>query len=361
MPNFIPGLKLSELFYKEAVKPVMDSDFPRLKYAVARIDYGSEVLGFDMPLSMDHDWGPRLQLFLSESDHRKHATEIKTTFGRKLPHTFRGFPTNWSKAQKDGSPKLEKKSTGSVNHRVELFTIRSFFESYINFNPYQKAGAEDWLTFPQQKLRTIACGKVYYDRLGLDKTRKKFNYYPNDIWLYMLASQWTRIAQEEHLMGRSGEAGDEIGSAILGTRLIRDIMRLCFLMEKHYIPYGKWFGTGFSKLNCSKKLTPHLKGALAAKSWRERGKHLSKSYELAAGIYNRLKITKSLPEKVSKFHNRPYLVIWGGKFAKEIREKIKDKEIRKIKFNIGAVDQFSDSTDVLENPELCKKLKSIFR
>lgn len=56
MTKFIPGLKLSELFYKEAVKPIIDSDFPKVKYAAARIDYVSEVLGFDTPLSMDHDW-----------------------------------------------------------------------------------------------------------------------------------------------------------------------------------------------------------------------------------------------------------------------------------------------------------------
>lgn len=277
MPNFIPGLKLSELFYKEAVKPIMDSDFPKLKYAAARIDYGSEVLRFDTPLSMDHDWGPRLQLFLSESDYRKHAIKIKLALGRKLPRTFRGFPTNWGKMQDDGSSKLEKKANGSTNHRVELFTIRSFFESYINFNlnfnPYQKAGAEDWLAFPQQKLRTITCGRVYYDSLGLDKTRKGFRYYPNDVWLYMLASQWTRIGQEEHIMGRSGDGGDELGSAIIGAILVRDAMRLCFLMEKQYIPYGKWFGTGFSKLKCAKKLTQHLRATLEANSWKERERH----------------------------------------------------------------------------------------
>jgi hypothetical protein len=29
-------------------------------------------------------------------------------------------------------------------------------------------------------------------------------------------------------MGRAGLAGDEIGSALIGARLVRDIMRLCF-------------------------------------------------------------------------------------------------------------------------------------
>lgn len=361
MTNFIPGLKLSELFYKEAVKPILDSDFPKLNYSTARIDYGSEVLGFDTSLSMDHDWGLRLQLFLSESDYRKHAAKIRLTLSKKLPHTFKGFPTNWGKTQKDGSSKLEKKTSGLINHRIEICTIKSFFKSYINFNPYQKIGVADWLTFPQQKLRTISSGRVFYDDIGLEKIRKEFSYYPNDIWLYMLAAQWTRIGQEEHLMGRSGDAGDEIGSAIIGARLVRDIMGLCFLIEKQYIPYGKWFGTGFSKLHCAKRLTPCLSEALTVKSWKEREKHLSKSYEIVAEMHNKLNITRHLPTKVSHFHNRPYLVIWGGNFAREIKKEIKSKEVRRIKFNIGSIDQFSDSTDVLENSEICKQLKLIFK
>ncbi len=36
--------------------------------------------------------------------------------------------------------------------------------------------------------------------------------------------------------------GDEVGSALIGSRLVRDIMRLCFLMEQTYAPYAKWFG-----------------------------------------------------------------------------------------------------------------------
>src|SRR5678816_4493207 len=33
MPRFIPGLKLSSLFYREAVKPIIDNAFPRLRYS----------------------------------------------------------------------------------------------------------------------------------------------------------------------------------------------------------------------------------------------------------------------------------------------------------------------------------------
>ena len=46
MQNFIPGLQLSELFYTEAAKPIMETHFPHLSYSAALLGWGSEVLGY---------------------------------------------------------------------------------------------------------------------------------------------------------------------------------------------------------------------------------------------------------------------------------------------------------------------------
>ena len=46
MPKFIPGLKLCELFYKSQVRPILDKEFPNLRYSAAVIGWGSEVLEF---------------------------------------------------------------------------------------------------------------------------------------------------------------------------------------------------------------------------------------------------------------------------------------------------------------------------
>ena len=66
MAEFIPGLQLSEIFYQEAVKPLLESDFPYVVYSAALIGSGSEVLGYDTAQSMDHHWGPKLQLFVKD-------------------------------------------------------------------------------------------------------------------------------------------------------------------------------------------------------------------------------------------------------------------------------------------------------
>jgi hypothetical protein len=221
----------------------------------------------------------------------------------------------------------------------------------------------DWLTFPEQKLRAVTSGAIYRDEIGLRKAIDRFVYYPKDVWLYLLASGWNRIGQEEHLMGRAGIEGDEIGSAIIAARLVRDLMRLCFLMEKQYAPYPKWFGKGFSRLKCGTDLSPIFKRVLSAEIWREREKHLATAYERVAEMHNDLKITEPLPAKVGNFFTRPFLVIHlHGKFAEAICARIDDREVKRIAGNqlVGSVDQFSDSTDVLSDPKWRKILRKFY-
>lgn len=365
MEEFIPGLELSRLFYIEAVKPILDADFPKLRYSAALVGDGSEVLGFDTEMSADHDWGTRLMIFLEEDDFKEDREAINQVLKKKLPYKFRGYSTNFGLPDPNDNETqlLEMIESGSVNHRVEIFTIRGFFLDYLNFDLRQTIEPADWLTFPEQKLRAITAGATYRDEIGLRETIDRFSYYPPDVWLYLLASGWNRIGQEEHLMGRAGIAGDEIGSAIIAARLIRDLMRLCFLMEKQYAPYAKWFGTAFSQLNCAAELSPVFSKALSAQTWQEREKHLATVYEYVAGMHNALEITESLPGKADNFFGRPFLVIHlHGKFADAIRARIEDREVIRIaeKQLIGSIDQFSDSTDILTDPKWRKILRKLY-
>src|SRR5204863_4867462 len=139
--------------------------------------------------------------------------------------------------------------------------------------------------------------------------RERFAYYPRDVWLYLLAAQWKRISQEEAFMGRCGDVGDELGSRIVAARLVRDLIRLCFLMERQYAPYSKWFGTAFSRLRCAAELNPIFQEVLLSKNWKEREAQLSSAYQIVARMHNALGITRPLDTGVSYYYNRPYLVI----------------------------------------------------
>jgi hypothetical protein len=335
--SFIPGLKLCGLFYSEVIKPVLASRFPGIQHSAALIGTGSEVRGFDTEMSRDHDWGPRVKLFLDEDNFAAKAKAIEGVLKGSLPNQFRNYPVRWTI---DGP---------SGNTCVELVTIRSFFLDYLNFDVRDEIKPVDWLTFPEQKLRTITSGTIFWDDLDFQASRERFRYYPHDVWLYLLAAQWQRIGQEEHLMGRAGIVGDEIGSALIAARLVHDLMRLCFLMEKQYAPYAKWFGTAFARRTSAEVLTPLLRGVLLAPNWLERQDFLVRAYETVATMHNALGITESLEAKASFFHERPFLVIDGERFSKAIQEKINDPVVKRIadKWLIGNVDQFSDSTDLL--------------
>lgn len=360
----MPGLRLAEGFFHEEVEPILRSQYPNLSYSAALIGSGSEVLGFDTEMSMDHHWGPHTMLFLRPDDFKSKRDEIRIFLSNELPKTYRGYSTNFSEPNReDNNVQLMRLvDTGPVNHRVEIYTIDGFFNNYLNIDIGKDLQPTDWLTLPCQKLRSVTAGRVFRDDIGLEKTRSRLSWYPQDVWLYILASAWARIGQEEHLMGRAGLVGDENGSAIIGSRLVRDIMRLAFLMEREYPPYAKWFGTAFSQLKSAAALGPFLTSALHARSWKGRETGLSRAYETVARIHNSLGITAPISAEVSQFFGRPFKIIQGEKISKTIIECIKDPEVVSLtkRSLIGSIDLISDNTDILEDNSLRLALKALY-
>lgn len=360
MAEFIPGLHLGKLFYHEAVKPVLDAEFPGLPHSAALIGTGSEVLGYDTEMSTDHDWGPRVMLFLPEEEHARCQKAIHEALRHSLPHHFRGYQTGFASPE---PPDPTAPGDGETDHSVSTHTLRGFFRDYLRFDIQAEIEPADWLTFPEQKLLAATAGAVYHDDLGLQAVRDRLAYHPRDVWLYLLAAGWTRVGQEEHLMGRAGLVGDEIGSAIIGSRLVRDLMRLCFLMERRYAPYPKWFGTAFARLACASELSPILRRSQIAETWRERERHLCEAYEYVAAMHNALGITEPLPAKVDRFYTRPFQVIHlGGGFAAAIRARIAGPAVKRIADRrlLGSIDQWSDSTDLLSDAQWRPTLRGLY-
>lgn len=365
MTEFIPGLELSRLFFREAVKPILDARFPDLRYDAALIGSGSEVLGFDTPRSADHHWGCRVLLFLSDPDHTAYASAIDDALKQDLPHRFRGYPTSMKASPGEAHVRLldTDKQDGLVEHFVSVYTVRDFLIGALEWDGFTPLDAADWLTFPQQWLRALTAGGVWHSGLGeVERVRARLAYFPRDVWLYLLAAGWTRIGQEEAFIGRCGEVGDELGSRIIAARLVRDLMLLCFLMERVYAPYPKWYGTAFSQLACAASLTPIFERVLMADIWQQREAHLSAAYEIVAAMQNALGVTDPLPAEVSPFHGRPFKVIHGDVFADALIAQIVDAEVKRIadKTRMGSIDQFSDSTDFRDNLRERERLKALY-
>lgn len=364
MNKFIAGKQLSRLFYEEAVRPILNNHFPQIKYSAGLLGTGSEILDLDTEMSSDHDWGPRLQIFITQENYDACQDSIRDCLARNLPFEFYGYSTNFSSPDPDdnGTQVMTRANSYPINHRVEATTIRKYIISYLGFDISEQISVIDWLTFPQQKLLGLTSGAVFYDELELQVELDRFKYYPHEVWLYLLASVWQKISQDEHLMGRAGYAGDEIGSALIANRIVTSIIRLCFLMEKKYAPYSKWLGTLFYKLNIADEIAEHLKEVLISNSWQAREIQLCQAYEIIAQKFNDLNISKPLEIYCQQFFGRPFQIIKSDRFVNAITRQIKDQSLQRLcaKSLIGSIDLFSDNTDLLECTKWRQALVKLF-
>ncbi len=337
--RFISGIELNRHFFQQVIKPLLDKHFPELKYAAGILGEGSDVLGFDNPMSMDHNWGPHMRIFLEDKDF-KFKDKISEMFRAELPKEFMGFPTNFTKPNEKAYLVQQMKpiTRGPVNHFIEFFTIKSFFEHYLGFNPYDKITYADWLTFPQQSLLEVTRGEVYFDLIGLNKIREKFKYFPDEVWMYIYGHEWGYLGDEEMYMGRSGEIGDELGSDLIASRFANNVVKLCFLFEKQYIPYSKWIGTAFSRLEIANELTFPLFKMVTAKTWKEREEQMVKIYEVIGKKHNSLKITKQMPT-VAKAEDRHHKILGARRYYDEISKNFLPF-FKNLKYQMGSIDQF---------------------
>ena len=338
---FVPGRELNARFYREIVEPLA-GPWP---HAAALLGWGSDVLGYDTPRSTDHGWGPRVQLFVDDGDVAAVARAVEAG----LPGTFAGWPVRF------GRDAVE------MRHWVDVSTLPAWLDGYLGVDATRDLTTTDWLVLPQQLILGVVRGAVYADPRGrLAAVRARLEWYPDDVWRWLLACGWNRIGQEEHFVGRTAQVGDELGSRLLAGRLVRDLMRLCFLQERVYCPYAKWFGTAFRDLHAYAALAPMLDAVLRADDHASREAALVAAYEFVAQRNNELGLTEPVDPTVRPFHDRPFQVLFAGRFAEACRAGITDPWLRELP-PVGSVDQISDSTDVLERTSITRALAAVYR
>lgn len=338
---FIPGVDLAQGLYEEVLRPVLG----RTTHAAALLGAGSDVLGFDTARSTDHGWGPRMHVFVDEAD----VAGVAATVAGALPETYRGWPTRYGW---DAVP---------VQHHVVVRPLGGWLQDHLGIDPRDGMGLVDWLVLPQQKLLEVTAGRMFHDGTGeLTRVRSMLAWYPDDVWRWLLACQWRRLDQEEPFVGRTAEVGDELGSRILAARLARDLMRLCLLLDRRYAPYGKWLGSAFTRLEIAANLGPALEAAVAAGTFAERESALVEAFQAVALRHNATGVTEPVPPEVSLFHARPFRVIGSGRFVDACLARVQDPWLRGLPL-AGGVDQVADSTDVLQNAGVARRLASIYR
>ncbi|MFE4470132.1 DUF4037 domain-containing protein [Leifsonia sp. NPDC056824] len=329
------GIALARAYHRQIVGPLLASRFPGLPYAAGRLGPGSDVLGLDDARSRDHDWGLRLQLFVADDA----IEEVSASLDQALPDTFDGLPTRFA-------------LTGETRprHHVDVNSVPRFLRSRLGFDPRAGVSTSDWLSLTGQAVLEVVAGPVFVDADGeLGRARQALDWYPDDIWRYVLACDWARLAEELPLMGRAAELGDDAGARIIGARLTQVAMHLAFLLERRWPPYAKWFGTLFAALPRAGELQPHVDAVLAAGDADARQLGLAALLERLLTQQNELGLT-DVARATVPFWDRPFLHP-DPAIVTQLLDPITDEEVRRLPPGRGSVEQRTDNPALLTDPQ----------
>lgn len=348
------GIELAKAFYEGVVRPWLAEAHPGLRHDAGIFGYGSELLGFDDEMSRDHNWGPRVQLVVTEADFAAHAEAIVDGFDAVKPETFLGEPIGYR--SRPHPPIVAGDALGRPGHGVEVFTAAGIVRTRLALDTKAPLDALTWLSLPEQRLLELTAGDIFHHGLGeLARLKETFSRCPRDVTLYKLAAQWRRISDEQAFVGRAGYVGDDLGSRIICSRLARDIMRICFLLEGQYAPYAKWFGSAFARLMSAGELLPMLNATLAAESWEARQTLISKACLAVAEMHSRLGFPLSVEPEIGPYFGRPFLTINAEAISADLFSLITDPVLRDLLI-VGAIDQFVDATSLVVEPKLARRI-----
>lgn len=325
------GLALSREFFVDVVEPILATRFPRLPYAAGRLGSGSDVLGFDDGTSRDHDWGLRLSLFVA--DHS--IAEVDRELERLLPDSFQGHPVRFA-------------FTGqtAARHHVEVASVAGFLDARLGFDPRTDPGLQDWLSLSGQAVLEVTAGPIFAETSEeLSEARRSLDWYPDDLWRYVLACDWVRLEQELPLMARAADVGDDTGSRIIAARLSHTVMHLAFLLERRWPPYAKWFGSAFRTLACAREVGDAIDSVLQTTDGAARQIGVATALDRLLDVQNALSLT-AVPVATIPFWDRPH-VHPNPAIVAQLLEGIADQRVRELPRGRGSVEQQTDNVDVL--------------
>lgn len=222
-------------------------------------------------------------IFLETADHAAVSGKARDVLARELPLEFKGYPINWTEPDKYHVQIPSPARAHPVNHRVVFHTVGGYIKERLGLDGLEPADAK-WFAVPEQALLEFTAGEVFHDEAGtLTRARQAVACYPDRIRRALLASEFGMISEEMALVGRAGQRGDDLGSAIIAARHVKRMMHAAFLLARQYAPYPKWFGTAFKRLPIGERLGPVLLKVVGASDWREREGALADACILLVG------------------------------------------------------------------------------
>lgn len=235
--NSMQGLELAEKYYEAYGRAMIKEQFPQIadQTAAGLVGPGSECLGFDDEISMDHDYGPSFCIWLPRETYAQYGKQMQAAY-EALPQEFMGFSGRVCEETGQG--------------RVGVLCLDDFYSGLLG---YDRAPVTDqeWLTVSEESLATATSGRVFEDRLGrFSMIRNELlQYYPQRVRIRRLVQSLAKAAQAgQYNYARAMKRGERIAAELALSEFVRESMKVVYLLNKRYAPYDKWMRRGMKDL-----------------------------------------------------------------------------------------------------------------
>jgi hypothetical protein len=231
------GLELSRRYYEEVSRPAIEKNFcDRIaRMAFGLVGDGSECYGFDDEISQDHDFGPRVIIWLTAGDFSDFGTELQEAVS-KLPKKFLGYDGVNTSQYGEG--------------REGVFSIPVFYSKFIGLNRPPET-INEWRMLPEVNLSIATNGEIFSDPVGeFTKFRNiLLAGYPEDVRLKKMAARCMKMAQSgQYNFARSIKRNEFVAARMASAEFIDAAASMIFLLNNKYKPFSKWMHRGLKPL-----------------------------------------------------------------------------------------------------------------
>lgn len=239
------GMQLSRAYWRQVVRPMLAERYPGYlpRIAAGLVGHGSECYGFDDALSHDHDFGPRVCLWLTAEDYAAVGERMQADY-EALPRTFDAYGRSAT------MPRAQE------TRRDGVFEVGTFFESLTGWTAAPPAdNPAAWLMLDEATLAAATNGKVFADPLGaFSKARQSFKLMPDDVRLSLMSRRLGMLAQAgQYNLPRMLQRGDGAAAWLAVDEFVQAAASYVFLENGPatvgYVPYYKWLFAAWRRLS----------------------------------------------------------------------------------------------------------------
>lgn len=252
----------------------------------------------------DHDWGPRVCIWIPENLYEKQSGTLQNIYDG-LNHDYLGFGP-------------VKRLDTRVRRDGILSTAR-FYGNYLGTDRPPET-LRDWLLIPEEALSLCTNGEVFREGSGdfMAMRNALLSYFPRDIRLKKIASRCKAAAQHgQYNLPRAFQRKDILAVQFHKAGFTHEIASLVFLLYRIYRPFGKWI---FRELENLGSLASDVNKYLRNMSEKNDGRELRSILEGCVEVLIDELVRQDLTPRKGSF-----LYDYGA----EIERSIEDESLRK--------------------------------